>query len=199
MLLAIGLWTLCPRCPGQKLRLRVLRTHGMSPSWMSMAGSSGKSLSVTGSSSRSGSTGSATVFGITVAAFMSVGIGLGPRTANPAFADLTGCIRVPVLALHETGDGRVPWRLQQEYRRRTLAAGTGDLLVQRAIRWPGHCAFDGEVTAQALDDLVAWIERGIKPDRDDVLAADVSTLGLRWTPLFHPEDSARLLRGRRDR
>jgi hypothetical protein len=57
----------------------------------------------------------------------------------------------------------MPWRLQQECRRRTVAAGTGDLLVQRATRWPGHCAFDGEVTPQALDDLVAWIERGISP------------------------------------
>jgi len=49
--------------------------------------------------------------------------------------------------------------------------------------------FDGEVREQAFDDLVAWIEKGTKPDGDDVLAADVSTLGLRWTPIRHPEDS----------
>ena len=116
--------------------------------------------------------------------------GARSRSASPAFAELTGRITVPVLAIHETGDGRVPWSLQQAYRRRTLAAGTAHLLVQRAVRWPGHCAFDGEVREQAFDDLVAWIEQGTKPDGDDVLAADVSTLGLRWTPLRHPEDPA---------
>ena len=112
------------------------------------------------------------------------------RRLNPAFAELTGRITVPVLAIHETGDGRVPWSLQQAYRRRTLAVGTGHLLVQRAVRWPGHCAFDGEVREQAFDDLVAWIERGVKPDGDDVLSADMATLGLRWTPILHPDDSA---------
>jgi len=60
--------------------------------------------------------------------------------------------------------------------------------VQRAVRWPSHCGFDGEIREQAFDDLVAWMEKGIKPDGDDVLAPDVSTLGLRWTPLRHPED-----------
>ena len=117
--------------------------------------------------------------------------GARTRAANPAFAELTGRITVPVLAIHETGDGRVPWSLQQQYRRRTLAAGTSHLLVQRAVRWPGHCALDGEVREQAFDDLVAWVERGVKPDGDDVLASDLSMLGLRGTPILHAEDPAR--------
>ncbi len=49
--------------------------------------------------------------------------GARSRSVNPAFAELTGRLTVPVLAIHETGDGRVPWSLQQSYRRRTLAAG----------------------------------------------------------------------------
>ena len=69
-----------------------------------------------------------------------------------------------------------------------MAAGTADWLVQRAVRWPGHCVFDGEVREQAFDDLVAWIERGTKPAGDDALAADMATLGRRWTPVSHPED-----------
>lgn len=48
-------------------------------------------------------------------------------------AELTGRITVPVLALHETGDARVPFSLQQMYRQRTLTAGTAHLLVQRAV------------------------------------------------------------------
>ena len=35
---------------------------------------------------------------------------------------------------------------------------------------------------QALDDLVAWIERRVRPDGDDVLTTDLATLARRWTP-----------------
>jgi hypothetical protein len=52
--------------------------------------------------------------------------------ANPVFAELTGKIRVPVMAIHETGDFHAPFRLQQDYRRRADKAGTSHLLVQRA-------------------------------------------------------------------
>jgi hypothetical protein len=114
--------------------------------------------------------------------------GARSRESNPVFAELTGKIRVPLLTIHETGDFRVPFRLQQDYRRRTLAAGTSHLLVQRAVRWAGHCAFDGAVRERAFEDLVAWIERGVVPAGDDVLAPDVSRLGLRWTPALHPDD-----------
>jgi hypothetical protein len=31
----------------------------------------------------------------------------------------------------------------------------------------GHCAFDGATIAQAFDDLVAWIERGVRPAGED--------------------------------
>jgi pimeloyl-ACP methyl ester carboxylesterase len=113
------------------------------------------------------------------------------RETNPVFAEPSGRITVPVLTLHETGDAFVPFSLEQSYRRRTLAVGTSHLLVQRAIRWPAHCAIDGDVREQAFDDLVAWIERGVKPDGDDVLATDVSKLGLRWTSILHPDDPAR--------
>jgi len=117
--------------------------------------------------------------------------GTRSRETNPVFAELTGRITVPVLTIHATGDADAPFSLEQVYRRRTVAAGTSQLLVQRAIRWPGHCSFDGREREQAFDDLVAWIERGVKPDGDDVLASDVSKLGLRWTPILHPNDPAR--------
>lgn len=94
------------------------------------------------------------------------------------------------MTVHETADLRVPFRLQQDYRRRTLAAGTGHLLVQRTVRWAGHCAFGGVVRERAFDDLIAWMERGVVPTGDDVLG-DVGKLGLRWTPALHPHDPAR--------
>jgi pimeloyl-ACP methyl ester carboxylesterase len=114
--------------------------------------------------------------------------GFRSRVKDAVYAELTGRITAPVMAIHETGDSRVPFVLQQQYRRRTLAAGTSDLLVQRAVRWPGHCAFDSDIRDQAFDDLVAWIERGVKPAGDDVLTADRATLGRRWTPRPHPAD-----------
>ena len=117
--------------------------------------------------------------------------GVRSRETNPVFGEPTGRLSVPVLTIHETGDAWIPFSQEQAYRRRTLAAGTSHLLVQRAVRGPAHCGFDSEVREQAFDDLVAWIERGIKPHGDDVLAADVSKLGLRWTPILYPDDPAR--------
>ena len=62
--------------------------------------------------------------------------GMRSREINPVFAEPTGRITVPVLTIHATGDAEAPFSLEQAYRRRTLAAGTSHLLVQRAIRWP---------------------------------------------------------------
>jgi hypothetical protein len=98
------------------------------------------------------------------------------REANPVFAPFTGRIGVPLMTVHETGDFRVPLRLEQDYRRRTIAAGTSHLLVQRVERKAGHCGLSGAIRERAFDDLVAWIERGVVPKGDDVLG-DVSRLG----------------------
>jgi pimeloyl-ACP methyl ester carboxylesterase len=115
-------------------------------------------------------------------------------TANPVYAERTGRLTVPLLTLHETGDAWVPLSLEQSYRRRTIAAGTDRLLVQRVLRGPGHCAFDWPMRTQAFDDLVAWIERGVKPAGEDVLATDLSRIGLRWTPVLDLGDPLALRR-----
>jgi pimeloyl-ACP methyl ester carboxylesterase len=107
---------------------------------------------------------------------------------NPVYAEPTGRLTVPLLTLHETGDAWVPLSLEQSYKRRTIAAGTDHLLVQRVVRAPSHCGVDGDTRRQAFDDLVAWIERGVRPDGEDVLASDLSRVGLKWTPYLHPED-----------
>ena len=114
--------------------------------------------------------------------------------ANPVYAERTGRIKVPLLTLHETGDAWVPLSLEQSYRRRTIAAGTDHLLVQRVFRAGSHCGFDGEMREQAFDDLVAWIERGVRPAGEDVLAPDLSRIGLKWTSQLHPEDPLALRR-----
>jgi pimeloyl-ACP methyl ester carboxylesterase len=98
------------------------------------------------------------------------------QASNPAFAPFTGRIRVPLMTLHATADIDVPFRLEQNYRRKTMAAGTSPLLVQRAQRLNTHCEFDQAAREKLFDDLVAWIERGVVPTGDDVLG-DVSRLG----------------------
>src|SRR5262245_57848388 len=62
----------------------------------------------------------------------------------------------PLITLHETGDAWVPLSLEQSYRRRTIAAGASDLLVQRVFRAGSHCGFYGETRERTFDDLVAW-------------------------------------------
>jgi hypothetical protein len=106
--------------------------------------------------------------------------GARSRETNPYFAEFTGRIAAPVMAIHESADFRVPFRLQQDYRRRAEAAGTGHLLVQRIVAGAGHCSPPGAMREQAFDDLVAWIERGTVPEGDDVLRG-VDKLGGRWT------------------
>ena len=115
-------------------------------------------------------------------------------SANPVYAERTGRLKAPLVTLHETGDAWVPLSLEQSYRRRTIAAGTDHWLVQRVMRAPSHCGFDGEMREQAFDDLVAWVERGVRPVGEDVLAPDLSRIGLPWTPHLHPEDPLALRR-----
>jgi len=110
---------------------------------------------------------------------------------NPVFAELTGKITVPVMTLHETADFRVPFWLEQDYRRRTDKAGTSHLLVQRAARATGHCGFTSAERQPAFVDLVEWIEENKLPEGDHVLG-DVAKLGLRWTRTLDSRDPAAL-------
>lgn len=82
---------------------------------------------------------------------------------------INGDLPVPVISLHTIGDLFVPFHMEQIYAREVAAQGKSDLLVQRAIRDVGHCAFTFEEQAQAFADLVAWVEAGIQPAGDDVL------------------------------
>jgi hypothetical protein len=50
-----------------------------------------------------------------------------------------------------------------------VANGTADLLVQRAIRDPGHCGFSLDEQVAAFDDLVRWVEGDVRPQGDAVL------------------------------
>lgn len=89
---------------------------------------------------------------------------------------------VPVLTIHTIGDLFVPIEMEQIYAREVAANGKADLLVQRAIRDVGHCAFTDAEWQQTFTDLFAWVETGVRPAGDD-LVADITDplLGCEWT------------------
>ncbi|HEY0844433.1 MAG TPA: alpha/beta hydrolase [Noviherbaspirillum sp.] len=96
--------------------------------------------------------------------------------ANPRRADglrwvpkVNGQFDVPVVTLHSLGDLFAPFSMEQIYKRRALANGSGPWLVQRAIRSPGHCDFTIAEQVEAFQALVSWAETGVRPGGDDVL------------------------------
>ncbi len=76
--------------------------------------------------------------------------------------------RVPVLTLHDLGDLFVPFSMEQYYAADVAANGQSDLLVQRAIRALGHCEFSPTEVRTAFDELVNWVENGVRPAGDPV-------------------------------
>ncbi len=106
------------------------------------------------------------------------------------FAPMTGAIEDPLLTLHNTGDLFVPFALERTYRDTVRAAGREHLLVQRAIRRAGHCNFTADEVRTAFEDLVRWVEDGVRPEGDDI-SGDLTNVGLRFTVPLEPDDPAR--------
>jgi pimeloyl-ACP methyl ester carboxylesterase len=116
------------------------------------------------------------------------------RTRSGPYRELVpfdGNIQRPVLSIHGTGDLQTPVAQQQALRRAVLAAGTGDRLVQRLMRIPGHCQFSEPEQVAAFDDLVKWVREGVKPEGDDVMG-DLSDAGRTFTNPLRPGDPGTL-------
>jgi hypothetical protein len=116
------------------------------------------------------------------------GPGARDRTLHPEFAPVTGRIARPFMTLHNTGDLFVPISIEQAFRRAVGAAGRGDLLVQRAVRRAGHCAFSQDELTRAFDDLVTWVRTGVRPAGDDLLG-DLTDAGIAFTSPLEPGDA----------
>ncbi|WP_348767360.1 alpha/beta hydrolase [uncultured Salinisphaera sp.] len=103
-------------------------------------------------------------------------------SANPARSDgvrwiprVNGEFNVPVVTLHGLGDLYVPFVHEQVYRQRADASGSGDMLVQRAVRAPGHCDFTQAERQAAFDAMINWEQNNQKPAGDDVARSAVSS------------------------
>jgi hypothetical protein len=118
--------------------------------------------------------------------------GLGPYPGTRAGVDsppITGEIGVPVLSIHTIGELFVPFHMQQVYARRVQENGASDLLVLRGMRDVLHCGFTLEEEARAFDDLVNWVENGVRPEGEDVLDPEVvadPNFGCAFTEGFSP-------------
>ena len=95
--------------------------------------------------------------------------------------EITGELQMPMITLHTTGDWQVPIDQEQILRRQVDEAGKGDLLVQRVIRDPYHCNTTVTEWERGLEELVAWVEHGVKPAGEDVLVDDLRNAGATFT------------------
>ncbi|MDJ0748492.1 MAG: hypothetical protein QNJ11_03350 [Woeseiaceae bacterium] len=83
--------------------------------------------------------------------------------------EITGRISIPVLTVHTLGDLFVPFSNEQVYAREVAAHGRSDLLVSRATRAIQHCEFSAQELVETFNDLVLWVNEGVKPIGDDIL------------------------------
>jgi len=83
--------------------------------------------------------------------------------------EITGRIDIPVVSVHTLGDLFVPFSMQQIYAREVAKQRRSDMLVSRATRGISHCDFSREELVRTFDDLVLWVNDGVKPVGDDIL------------------------------
>ena len=76
----------------------------------------------------------------------------------------TGNLSIPLLALHNARDPQVPYFHETRYHDLVASAGRSDLLVQLLGSQPyGHANFSDQEIADRFQQLVVWVETGVKP------------------------------------
>lgn len=75
----------------------------------------------------------------------------------------TGDLRIPMITLHKTRDRLVPFRHEAAYEKRVVAANAKGNLLQRSDDSFGHCDFGVSQMMSNLQDLVGWVNSGVKP------------------------------------
>ncbi|MFT3790778.1 MAG: alpha/beta hydrolase-fold protein [Rudaea sp.] len=69
----------------------------------------------------------------------------------------------PMLALHDIGDPLVPAAGAFAYALAAQRAGRAGNFVQQYVDRSGHCVFTPDEIARAFDQLVGWIDSGMRP------------------------------------
>ena len=120
--------------------------------------------------------------GVTSAAFNDAAVRMSPGPLAEQFAiQPTGDLAIPTLSLSTTGETRITLKDARTLQRHVESAGKEELLVQRFVRDPYHCGMTNPEWEQGLEDLIAWVEEGEKPDGEDPFVSDTSKLGEDFT------------------
>jgi pimeloyl-ACP methyl ester carboxylesterase len=85
------------------------------------------------------------------------------RTWMDHYGEPSGELRIPVLTIHNTRDPVVPFFHEALLANAVQAAGFSDNLVQRSKNSYGHSAFTPDELLQNFQDLVHWVDTGVKP------------------------------------
>lgn len=80
-----------------------------------------------------------------------------------------GRLAIPVISLHTLGDLFVPFSMEQIYAREARHHRRSKFLASRATRNIGHCQFSGGELIEVFDDMVNWVNTGVKAAGDDIL------------------------------
>jgi len=77
----------------------------------------------------------------------------------------TGNLQIPMLTFHKIRDRLVPFRHEAAYKTKVEAAGASANLLQRAQNDFGHCDFTAADMLTNFQDLVTWVDTGVKPQQ----------------------------------
>jgi hypothetical protein len=110
--------------------------------------------------------------------------------ALKADGEPTGVLPAPVVSIHSINDPQVVVEVQSAYRAAVDRAGSGDRLVQAFTDEKAHTGQSAPELAAALDALMQWIEKGVKPTPQTIAAACGRWRGTFEGPCnYHPEFS----------
>jgi hypothetical protein len=110
--------------------------------------------------------------------------------ALKADGEPTGSLPVPVVSIHSINDPQVVVEVQSAYREAVDRAGSGDRLVQAFTDESEHTGQSSPELAAALDVLMQWVEKGVKPTPQTIAAGCARWRGTFEGPCrYHPEFS----------
>jgi pimeloyl-ACP methyl ester carboxylesterase len=75
----------------------------------------------------------------------------------------TGNLRIPVVSVHNLFDPLVPFFHEPALGQIAAAAGTSNMLLQRAVPNYGHCNFPTPLVLSSFETLRAWVSSGVRP------------------------------------
>ena len=85
------------------------------------------------------------------------------RTYFEKYYQPTGRLTIPVLTVHNVFDPLVPFFHEATFAGIVAAAGSSDMLVQKAVPNYAHCSFDKNLIVGSVTALDGWATGGTKP------------------------------------